>query len=54
MSPTVYKLLGYLVVKGAKWYLRERLPRLRSLAIKGLLVGGALTAVAVLARRASG
>jgi hypothetical protein len=49
-----YKLLGYIVWKGAKWYLRQRLPSARTLALGGLAAGGVLTAVVLIARRAAG
>jgi hypothetical protein len=54
VSNGAYRLLGFAVWNGGKWYLRRRLPSPRKVAIGGLLAGGALTAVAVLARRASG
>jgi hypothetical protein len=50
-----YKLLGYAVWQGVKWYLRgrtpgvSRKPQSRTLAIAGL--GGALIAGAVVAQR---
>jgi hypothetical protein len=50
-----YKLLGYAVWQGVKWYLRgrapgvSRKPQTRTLAIAGL--GGALIAGAVFAQR---
>jgi hypothetical protein len=50
-----YKLLGYVVWRGAKWYLRRRYGGVgRKLAVAagaGLLLGGAAAAVA--ARRSS-
>jgi hypothetical protein len=50
-----YKLLGFVVWQGARWYLRRRYPNLpRKLAIAGIggvaLAGGA----AVLLRRGGG
>jgi hypothetical protein len=47
MSGNGYKLLGYAVWHGGKWYLRRRLPSARILAISGLAVGAGLTAAAV-------
>jgi hypothetical protein len=44
-----YKLLGYVVWHGGKWYLRRRLPSTRVLATAAAGVTGA--AVALLARR---
>ncbi len=56
MNRTGYRLLGYVVWRGAKWYVRgvylSRLPSARTVALAGaggLLVSGAAVA---LARRA--
>jgi hypothetical protein len=54
MNANGYRFLGYVLWKGGKWYLRRRLPPARSLALKGLLAGGAIAAVALLARRVAG
>ena len=54
MSGTGYKVLGYVLWKGGKWYLRRRLPPARTLVLGGLAAGGALTAAVLLARRATG
>jgi hypothetical protein len=54
MSSNAYRLVGYVVWKGGKWYLRQRLPPVRALALRGALAGGALTAVALVARRVRG
>jgi hypothetical protein len=54
MSGPPYKLVGFVVWKAGKWYLRQRLPRARSLALKGLVGGGALVGAVVLARRVMG
>jgi hypothetical protein len=54
MSRTGDKVLGYMLWKGGKWYLRRRLPPARTLALRGLAVGAALTAAVLLARRAIG
>jgi hypothetical protein len=53
MNGNGYKLLGYVVWRGGKWYLRRRLPSTRVLAAAALatLVGGA--AAVLLARRAT-
>jgi hypothetical protein len=54
MSATAYRLIGYLVWKGGKWYLRQRLPPARVLAWRGLLTGGVLAALVLAARRVKG
>jgi hypothetical protein len=54
VNGAAYKLLGFIVWNGGKWYLRRRLPSPLKLLGGGLLAGGALTAAALLARRASG
>jgi hypothetical protein len=54
MHATGDKVVGFLIWKGGKWYLRRRLPRARRLALRGLVAAGALTAAVLLARRAIG
>jgi hypothetical protein len=54
MSSYRYRVLGYVVWRGAKWYLRRRLPSRRELALGGLATAAALTAAAVAARRLAG
>jgi hypothetical protein len=54
MNATGYKVVGYVVWKGGKWYLRQRLPRARTLALRGLAAIGAVTGAVLLARRAIG
>jgi hypothetical protein len=49
-----YRLLGYLVWQGGKWYLRRRLPSRRKLALTSAGALGTLTAAAVLAKRLTG
>jgi len=51
MNATGYRLLGYAVWRGGKWYLRQRLPSRRSLALTGLATAGTLGAAAAVARR---
>jgi hypothetical protein len=51
MNGTAYKLLGYTVWHGGKWYLNRRLPSTRALALSGIATAGALSALAVLGRR---
>jgi hypothetical protein len=54
MSGTGYRLLGYVVWRGAKWYLRKRIPPPRTIALAagGTAVAGG--AVVVIARRLTG
>jgi hypothetical protein len=54
MNATGYKVVGYVVWKGGRWYLRQRLPRARTLALRGLAAAGALTVAVLVARRATG
>jgi hypothetical protein len=49
---TGYKLLGYVVWRAGKWYLRRRLPSRRAAAAAALGLAGATAAAIVLARRA--
>lgn len=53
MTGTAYKLLGYTVWHAGKWYLGRRLPSARALALSALAAAGALSAVAVIGRRAA-
>jgi hypothetical protein len=52
MNGNGYKLLGYVVWHGGKWYLRRRLPSTRVLATAAAALTG-VAAVALLARRAA-
>jgi hypothetical protein len=54
MSSRGYRLLGYVLWKGGRWYLSRRLPPARALALKGLAFGGLLTAAVLIVRRATG
>ncbi len=45
------RLVGILVWRGGKWYLRRRLPPTRTLAVAGLAGFSAILLAAVLARR---
>jgi hypothetical protein len=47
-----YKLLGYVVWRAGKWYLRRRLPSRRLVAAAGLALVAAGIGAAALARRA--
>jgi hypothetical protein len=51
MSSNAYRLLGFAVWNGAKWYLRRRLPSTRKIVLSGLLGLGGVSAAIVLARR---
>jgi hypothetical protein len=53
MNGTGYKLLGFAVWNGGKWYVRRRLA-IRRVALKGALAAGGLAGVALLAKRAAG
>jgi hypothetical protein len=50
VNATGYKLLGFAVWKGARWYLARRL-NLRRLAAKAAIALGALVALVVIVRR---
>jgi hypothetical protein len=52
MNGTGYKILGFAVWQGGKWYLRRRVA-VRRIALKGALVAGGLAGAALLARRAT-
>jgi hypothetical protein len=51
MNGNAYRVLGYVVWRGAKWYMRKRLPSRRSLALGGLATVGTLGATVVVFRR---
>jgi hypothetical protein len=53
MNGNAYKLLGFAVWTGAKWYLRRRLPAPRKVVLSGLAVAGALTVASALVRRST-
>jgi hypothetical protein len=54
VSATGYRLLGFAVWQGGKWYLRRRLPSRRAIVLGA--AGGltALAAAGAVARRAAG
>jgi hypothetical protein len=57
MSDMGYKLLGFLVWRGGKWYLRRRMPELRpKLVVGGLavLVVAGVAAGVIASQRSSG
>jgi hypothetical protein len=51
VSGTRYRILGYVVWHGGKWYLRRRLPSARTLALSVLTAVTVLSAAAILTRR---
>jgi len=54
MNGNGYKMLGMLVWRGGKWYLRRRLPSRRTLALASLGGASVLLAGSLIARRAGG
>ena len=54
MSATGYRVLGFAVWHGGKWYLRRRLPSSRALAVSALTAAAAVGGAAILARRLAG
>ena len=54
MNGNGYKLLGYAVWHGGKWYLRRRLPSVRVSAISGVAAVSAVAAAVLIARRVAG
>jgi hypothetical protein len=53
MNGTGYKLLGFVVWRGAKWYARRRLPSSRTLALAAVGSLSVAGAAGVIARRAA-
>ena len=53
MSATGYKLLGFIVWRGGKWYVARKLPSARVVAAAALGTVSAVAAAALIARRAS-
>jgi len=51
MSSNGYRILGFVVWQGGKWYLRRRLPSPRRMLFAGLLAGAGVTALAAIAKR---
>jgi hypothetical protein len=54
MSSTAYRLLGITVWRGARWYLRRRLPHGRTIAAAGLVAVVGAAGAAALVKRAGG
>jgi hypothetical protein len=53
MNGNGYRVIGFVVWQGGKWYLRRRIGPLRRIAVGGLLAAGTLTAAALAAKRLS-
>jgi hypothetical protein len=51
VSSNAYRLLGFAVWNGAKWYARRRLPSTRKLAVSALAGLGGVSVAIVLVRR---
>lgn len=51
MNGNRYKLVGFVVWQGGRWYLRKRIRSARRLAVGGAAVAGTLTAAALAAKR---
>jgi hypothetical protein len=51
MNGTGYRILGYAAWHGGRWYLRQRLPSSRTMALSALSAVAALGGAAVLAKR---
>jgi hypothetical protein len=51
MSSNRYKLLGYIVWQGGKWYLRRQLPRPRTVLLVGATAATGLITAGILAKR---
>jgi len=51
MNGNRYKLVGFVVWQGGKWYLRKRVRSARKLALGAAVAAGTLTAAALAAKR---
>jgi hypothetical protein len=54
MNGNRYKLLGFVVWQGGRWYLRRRLPSARRVALTGAATATALLGGAALLKRLTG
>jgi len=54
VSATGYRILGFAVWHGGRWYLRRRLPSRRTLLLSTLGAGTALGGAAFIAKRLAG
>jgi hypothetical protein len=53
VNGTAYKVLGFAVWRGARWYARRKLPSARTTAASAAVALAALGAAAAIARRAA-
>jgi hypothetical protein len=53
MSANGYRVLGFVVWQGGRWYLRRRVPSRRTILARGLLVGAAIGVGVLLVKRIS-
>jgi len=53
MNANGYRVIGFVVWQGGKWYLRRRIRPVRRIAVGGLLAASTLTAAALAAKRLS-
>jgi hypothetical protein len=53
MGANGYRLLGFVVWKAGRWYLRRRVRSIRTIARGGAIAAGGLVAARALARRAA-
>jgi hypothetical protein len=51
MNASAYRLLGFAVWRGGKWYLRKRLPPARSIVLSAVGALAALVAALAIGRR---
>lgn len=54
MNGNGYKLLGFVVWRGVKWYARKRLPSSRSIALVAVGAVAAVLVAGAIAKRAGG
>jgi hypothetical protein len=51
VNGTRYKIVGFVVWQGGKWYLRKRARSARKLLVGGVIAASTLTAAALAAKR---
>jgi hypothetical protein len=54
MSSTVYRLVGFVVWRAVKWYLHEKLPSRRTIAVSIVAVLAGVATAGALLRRLAG